>query len=130
MMKIAVPTENGVLFPHFGHCSTFTVFEIDSDNNSIRSMETLNPPPHDQGVLPAWLNQLGCTHIIAGGMGHRAVALFEQNGVTVLSGVPTMPAEEAVRAMLKGELVSGANQCEDPAFRRGGRGHSGGCHSD
>lgn len=135
MMKIAVPTENGVLFPHFGHCSTFTVFEIDTADNNIRSAETLTPPPHDHGVLPAWLHQLGCTHIIAGGMGQRAVMLFEQNGVRVLSGVPTMRAEDAVRALLRGELATGANQCDHSGQHGHGHGQGGGncgggCHND
>jgi ATP-binding protein involved in chromosome partitioning len=122
-MRVAVPTENGAVCPHFGHCEIFTIIDVDPETKSFRDVRRLNPPPHERGVIPAWLNQLGCTHIIAGGMGHRALALFEQNGVHVISGAPDMNVEEAVTALLNGELEAGANPCHDPGFRRHGRGH-------
>lgn len=127
-MKVAIPTEQGVLCPHFGHCSTFTIIEVDPETLKLTNVQTLTPPPHERGVIPAWLNELGCTHIIAGGMGQRAVMLFQQNGVEVFSGVPEMKAEDAVRALIGGELQTGANPCHDPGFRRQGHGE-GQCHS-
>lgn len=126
-MKVAVPTENGIVHPHFGHCPTFTIIEVDPETRTVSSVEALTPPPHERGVIPAWLSQLGCTHILAGGMGQRAAALFEQSGVQVLSGVPSIAAEDAVKAWLNGELTSGANPCGDPSFRKHGHG-SGKCH--
>lgn len=34
--------------------------------------------PHEPGFLPVWLALQGVTHIIAGGMGQRAISLFNQ----------------------------------------------------
>ena len=126
-MKIAVPTEGGLLSPHFGHCSLFTIVEADPDSREIKNVEQMQPPPHERGVIPAWLNQLGCTHIIAGGIGQRAVILFQQAGVEVVSGAAPAPPEEVVRAWLNNRLGLDANPCQDPAFRRE---RHGGCQSD
>jgi predicted Fe-Mo cluster-binding NifX family protein len=120
-MKIAIPTENGVLCPHFGHCQLFTIIDIDPDNKKIEAINTLVPPPHDKGVLPAWLHEMGCTHIIAGGMGGRAVMLFQQNGIQVISGAQIQSPEDLVKAFLDNKLNTGGNYCEDPGFKLHGR---------
>ena len=124
-MKVAVPTENGLLCPHFGHCQLFTIINVNPESKQIENVETLNPPPHDKGVLPAWLTQLGCTHIIAGGMGGRAIALFEQKGVHVVCGAPALKPEDLVKAHLNDELDTSGNLCEDPSFKKHGHGDCG-----
>jgi predicted Fe-Mo cluster-binding NifX family protein len=128
-MKVAIPTEHGRVCPHFGHCQAFAIFEVDPETREILSVKMLNPPPHERGVIPAWLNGQGCTHIIAGGMGYRAKDLFEQNGVIVHSGAPELLAEEVMRMFLCGELKTGANPCDDSSFRLQGHGR-GKCHPD
>jgi ATP-binding protein involved in chromosome partitioning len=124
-MKIAIPTENGVLCPHFGHCELFTIIDVDPQSKEIERTETLSPPPHERGVLPAWLNGLGCTHIIAGGMGGRAIALFQQNGVEVVYGAPSQKPEDLVLAFLNGQLETSSNLCDLPGFKNHGRGQCG-----
>jgi len=127
-MRVAIPTENGQICPHFGHCEVFTVVDLDPETNAVGEVSILNPPPHKRGVIPAWLHQLGCTHIIAGGMGGRALALFEQYGIHVVSGAPSMQVDDAVSALIEGKLTSGANPCNDPSFKlNGGRE---GCNHD
>lgn len=128
-MRVAIPTENNRVCPHFGHCEVFTIVEVDTETREVGETRILNPPPHERGVIPAWLNELGCTHIIAGGMGHRALALFEQYGVHVVSGAPSMTVEEAVAALINDDLNAGANPCNDPSFHRHGAG-DGGCHQE
>lgn len=111
-MKIAIPTVNGVLCPHFGHCQQFAILEADPETKSINSSEMLTPPPHEPGLLPRWLGQMGCNLIIAGGMGQRAVGLFQQNGVEVIVGAPSEKPEEIVMAYLNGALKAGDNVCD------------------
>ena len=72
----------------------------------------LTPPPHEPGVLPRWLGQMGCNLIIAGGMGQRAVVMFQQNGVDVIVGAPCQKPEEIVTAYLNGVLQTGGNACD------------------
>jgi ATP-binding protein involved in chromosome partitioning len=121
LMKIAIPTENGVLCPHFGHCQVFTIIDVDSAAKKIESVNVLDPPQHERGILPAWLGELGCTHIIAGGMGGRAMALFQQNGVQVIYGSPSQKPEALVMAYLNDELEIGDNLCDEPGFERHGQ---------
>ncbi|MCK4372270.1 MAG: NifB/NifX family molybdenum-iron cluster-binding protein [candidate division Zixibacteria bacterium] len=115
-MKIAIPTVDGLLCPHFGHCQQFAVLDVDPETKSVTASEMLTPPPHEPGVLPAWLSQMGCNIIIAGGMGGRAVDMFQQNGIKVVIGAPNGKPEEIVIAYLSSELTTGANPCDDPAF--------------
>jgi predicted Fe-Mo cluster-binding NifX family protein len=72
----------------------------------------MTPPPHEPGVLPAWLHELGVNLIIAGGMGQRAQQLFTQNDILVVVGAPAESSEDLVKAWMDGTLVSGANACE------------------
>ena len=115
-MKIAIPTADGLLCPHFGHCQNFTVLEVDPEKKEISKSETLTPPPHEPGVFPAWLAQLGCNLIIAGGMGGRAVQMFRQNGIQVVIGAGSAKPDDVVMAYLNGSLTTGSNLCDEPAF--------------
>ena len=124
-MKIAIPTENGMLCPHFGHCQLFTIIDVNPVTKIIEKVDVLTPPPHDIGVLPAWLKEIGCTHIIAGGMGGRAIALFQQNGIHVVYGAPTQKPEDLVTAYLNDELETSSNLCEEPSFKNHGHGDCG-----
>ena len=111
-MRIAIPTSNGVLCMHFGHCDQFTIIEADPETKSIGGQETVTPPAHEPGVLPKWLAGLHVNMIIAGGMGQRAQQLFTQNQIEVIIGAPSEQPEKIALAYLKGELVSGENICD------------------
>lgn len=111
-MKIAIPTVDGVLCPHFGHCQQFAIIDADPDTKSINGTEMLTPPPHEPGVLPKWLGDMGCDLIIAGGMGQRAVGMFMQNGVEVIVGAPPKKPDEIVAAYMDGALQTGDNVCD------------------
>ena len=109
-MKFAVPLAEGKLTAHFGHCQQFALLDV--DGNDITNRETLVPPPHEPGVLPRWLHELGADVIIAGGMGARAMDLFVQNGIKVIVGAPSLAPEELVKMYLEDRLQSGANVCD------------------
>lgn len=107
---IAIPTSKNYLCQHFGHCETFALFEI--ENKKITGEKFVNPPPHEPGVLPAWLASLGVTHIIAGGMGHRAISLFNQQNILVYTGAEEKPARILVEDFLGDQLITGLNTCD------------------
>ena len=111
-MKIAIPTANGQLAMHFGHCQQFTFVDVEPESKTINSTMALTPPPHEPGVLPRWLAEHGANVIIGGGMGQRAQALFAQNGIEVVVGATSAPPEEIVKAWLEDTLVTGANACD------------------
>ncbi len=109
-MKFAIPLANGKLTAHFGHCQEFAFVEV--EDNQILKKETLVPPPHEPGVLPSWLHQLGTNVVIAGGMGQRAISLFGEKGIKVVTGAPTLKPEELVNSYLNQTLQTGANVCD------------------
>ena len=109
-MKFAIPLAEGKLTAHFGHCQEFALVEV--DGNEIKKKETLVPPPHEPGVLPKWLHELGANVIIAGGMGARALDLFAQNDINVIVGASMLAPEELVKQYLDNTLQTGGNVCD------------------
>ena len=107
---IAVPISNNCLCQHFGHCVKFAIFE--TKNKKITGEKYLNPPPHEPGVLPAWLAKQGVTHIIAGGMGQRAISLFNLQNIHVFTGAEEKPASILAEEFLKDKLTTGTNACD------------------
>ena len=112
MMKIAVPTSNGVLDPHFGHCQAFTIFEVDIEQSKIQNSSLLQAPPHEPGLLPKLLSEKGVDVVIAGGMGLHAQQLFSQRGITVIVGAPAIDATEVVEQYMAGTLDRQDNMCD------------------
>lgn len=109
-MKIAIPTAQGKLCMHFGHCEQFALVSV--QGQAITKTEMLTPPPHEPGVLPVWLHEQGANLIISGGMGSRAKDLFAQNDIQVMVGAPAEAPEVVVKAYLAGTLKNGANTCD------------------
>jgi len=95
---------------HFGHSEEFAFFDV--EDGQIKGKQMLTPPPHAPGVIPQWVHEQGATMVIAGGMGSRAVSLFEQQGVHVIVGAPGHTPEEVVTAYLNGTLKTGENVCD------------------
>jgi ATP-binding protein involved in chromosome partitioning len=108
--KVAVPLANGVLCNHFGHCETFAILPV--QDGQIGATELLTPPPHEPGVLPRWLGDLGVDLIIAGGMGQRAINLFTERGIRVITGAPNQDPVALVQSYLAGVLSTGPNVCD------------------
>ncbi len=110
ILRIAVPTADGMLCNHFGHCEKFVLLDV--HGSEIQSRTEVTPPPHEPGLLPRWLADQGVRMVIAGGMGHRAISLFEERGIRVLTGAPADAPHNLVRRYLDGTLVCGQNVCD------------------
>ena len=109
-MKFAVPLANGKLTEHFGHCQEFALIEV--AENEILDKQILVPPPHEPGILPNWLHELGADVIIAGGMGQRAISLFNEKGIKVITGAPPLDPDELVKQYLNQTLLTSGNVCD------------------
>jgi len=106
----AIPLENGCLCQHFGHCQQFALIEV--ENEFITNETLVTPPPHEPGLLPAWLAEKGVTDVISGGMGQRAVNLFSAQNIQVNVGAPQKSPKELVSDWLQNSLVTGTNACD------------------
>ncbi len=108
--KIAVPVKDGILDGHFGHCSHFALLDV--MDKAIVTEELVAAPPHEPGLLPPFLADLGVTDVIAGGMGNRAIQIFNQHNVNVFVGAPQLDAKELVKGFLDESLSFTANYCD------------------
>jgi len=111
-MRIAIPTAEGKLAMHFGHCEQFAIIDVDQSTKAIVNTTLETPPAHEPGVLPKWLGEKNTTVIIAGGMGSRAQNLFAEQGIEVVVGAPAGEPDAIAKAYLDGSLQSGNNVCD------------------
>lgn len=107
---IAIPTTNGQLSAHFGHCEKFALVSV--EDGQIKETTYITPPAHEPGILPAFLAQQKASVIIAGGMGGRAQQLFTAQNIQVCVGVDAGTPEEIVEAYLNDALQTGTNLCD------------------
>jgi predicted Fe-Mo cluster-binding NifX family protein len=110
MTKVAIPVSNGRLDPHFGHCKQFAIYQI--EEGKIVDQQVLDAPPHEPGLLPKWLADRGATEILAGGMGQRAIAIFNQFKINVFVGVSSKASDDLIQDYLKGVLITNENACD------------------
>lgn len=123
-MLIALPTRDGLVDEHFGHCDHFTIFDVQPDG-TINSREELVPPPGCgcKSNIVTDLAARGVTVMLAGNMGQGAVNKLAQHGITTLRGC-SGPLEDIVLAYLAGKLVPSGIVCAGHDGH-GGHGHDG-----
>lgn len=111
-MKIAIPVTGDCLNPHFGHCEKFALVDVAPNTKEVTCTTEVAAPEHQPGLLPVWLKERGVTHVIAGGMGARALSLFQEASIEVVTGAPAESVATLVRKYLDGSLVSVERICE------------------
>ena len=102
-MKIAIPTAEGRLFPHFGKAPQVTVFDV--EDKKVKNKEVLDAPEHAHGAMPRFLQSLGVTDVVCGGLGTGAV-----NG-----GAPAEDVDKILSEFLTETLVYGDSTCHHDA---------------
>ena len=107
---LVVPVSDGKLSSHFGHCEQFAF--IETQNGKIVKTEMRNPPAHEPGVLPKWLQEQGADVAIVGGMGGNAQQLLQDNGIEVIMGAPKDSPESLANQYLTNTLIAGENRCD------------------
>lgn len=115
-MRIAIATDNGYISEHFGRCPSYTL--VDIEEQQIKNKQLVNNPGHEPGRIPAFLHEQGAKVVIAGGMGPRAVSLFQENNIEVIVGA-TGPVDKAISDYAAGNLKSGQTTCTEG----GGKGY-------
>jgi predicted Fe-Mo cluster-binding NifX family protein len=126
-MRVAFPSAgkgglDAELSAHFGHCDAFTLVEMNEGEQG--EVQVMPNAPHVQGGCMApvqALKQAGVDVLVAGGMGARPLAGFQQVGIQVVfsEGAPTV---QAALDLIKGgqaRVFGPAQVCG------GGEGHCG-----
>jgi predicted Fe-Mo cluster-binding NifX family protein len=107
-MKVAIAKEGDMVSGHFGHCTEYAVFTV--ENKKITQKEILASPGHEPGKLPVFLAGHKVTHVLAGGMGPRAVDLFCENKIEVFLGVQGK-IENVIKDFMAGKIAQGESSC-------------------
>ena len=108
-MRLALATENNMVSAHFGHCQSFTL--VDIEDGAVTGTNAVPAPPHQPNILPPFLAEHGANIVIAGGMGPRAIDMFNAQGIRVIQGVQGS-IDEVVKAFIDGTLTPGENLCD------------------
>ena len=108
--KVAVPTRDGVVDDHFGHCAYYTVFTILA--NRVTATERMASPEGcgcKSGIAPI-LAERGVRVMLAGNMGEGAKRVLEQNGIRVVRGCKGA-VEELICNYLAGKVEDNGEGC-------------------
>lgn len=109
-MKIAVPSREGQIDQHFGHCKEFLVFTAHDDqltqDPAIPSSDSCGCKSGIAGVLA----QAGVTHLVAGNMGEGALKVLQDHGITVVRGASGR-SREAVEEFVAGRFHDSGELC-------------------
>lgn len=115
MPRIALSADNrngldSIISPHFGRCPHYVL--VDVDGQEVKAIADVDNPyyeGHAPGQVPRFIQSQGVDVMITGGMGGRAIMMFEQFGIEPVTG-----ASGTVRASLEaylGGALQGAESC-------------------
>lgn len=108
-MKIAVASEDNTVAQHFGHCKNYNLYTV--ENKKIENKEVVENPGHKTGFLPKFLAEKDIDVIISGGMGSKAVDIFNKYNIKVVIGAQG-DSKKAVEMFLEDKLESVKAPCE------------------
>lgn len=111
-MKIALPTRDGRIDSHFGHCEYYTIVEI-NENNEVVSKNTLESPVGCgcKSNIAYTLAELGVEVMLAGNMGQGAVNVLSSQNIKVVRGC-SGSIDDVVAGWLKGEVSDNTIVCD------------------
>jgi len=114
IMKIAVPSREGLVDERFGHCKEFLVFKVEGSGPVAKLLpEPAIPSLEGCGCksgVAAELARAGVTHLVAGNMGEGAVRILGSHGIVVVRGA-SGSASAAAEAFAKGALGDSGLGC-------------------
>jgi predicted Fe-Mo cluster-binding NifX family protein len=116
-MRVAISSEgsgglDSAVSPHFGRCSHFTLVDLEgADLSEVRAVPNPFVDGHQPGQVPAFMASQGVDVMLSGGMGRRAIEIFEQLGIQAVTGA-SGSVRQALESYLGGSL-QGSDPCLD-----------------
>lgn len=101
-MRIAVTYDNGEVFQHFGHTAEFKIYEVNGENQIVRT-DVIGTGTSGHSALSGMLSAIGVTVLICGGIGGGAQLALGRAGIKIFGGVKG-DADKAVEDYLGGKL--------------------------
>lgn len=131
-MIFAIPTRDGQVDHHFGHCAYYTVVEVNDQKEIVRTF-TLDSPEGCgcKSNIAYQMQEMGITLMLAGNIGQGAVNKLASCGIEVIRGCEgdvMQLAKDYLDGKVKdNEQVCDHHEChtegeEKPVFRFAGMG--------
>ncbi len=110
-MKIAIPTRDGHVDNHFGHCDHYTIFEV--ENDKILNESRLDSPEGCgcKSNIAGIMHDMGITIMLAGNMGQGAVNKLSAAGISVVRGC-SGDVKALVADYLAGKVHDNSQVCD------------------
>jgi len=106
---IAIPLTRGQPSRWLGSCDELAIVQVDKQKKIILFESVHRAPPHEPGLLPTFLDNLGIDELLlAGEMGPLAGRLLGQLGIRVVMNIQPRAREQIVRDYLSGQVMSTA----------------------
>jgi predicted Fe-Mo cluster-binding NifX family protein len=106
-VAVSVDDSNGldsVVSAHFGRCPYYILVDLDGrEVKQVNAVANPNYGRHAPGTVPTFIQDQGADVMLAGGMGRRAIALFQQYGIQAATGAAGS-VRHALEQYLGGEL--------------------------
>ena len=110
-MKIAVPTREGHVDDHFGHCAYYTIFDV-IDGKIVSTSRLASPEGCGcKSGIAVVLKQMGVSVMLAGNMGQGAKNVLEAQRIEVVRGCSGDVAE-LVLSYLEGKVSDNGESCD------------------
>jgi len=103
---------DSIVSHHFGRCPYYVLADVEGDQ--VRDVATVANPffsNHQPGQVPRFIGEQGADVIVTGGMGRRALAIFQEESIETVTGAHGTVGE-VLQDYLGGRLT-GAEPCRD-----------------
>ncbi len=112
MKLIAIPTRDGMVDDHFGHCAYYTIVTLD-EAGQIQKQERLDSPEGCgcKSDIARVMQQMGISLMLAGNMGMGAYNKLSDHGISVIRGCHGKVAD-VLEAYRKGDLKDSLEACD------------------
>jgi len=119
-MKVAFSSNenNGLdstIAHHFGRCPFYVFVEIDGKEvKNVQGEENPYYRDHTPGAVPKYIAEKNAQIMVSGGMGARAVTLFEKLHISPVVGV-SGTVRDVIPGIINGEYDAVTNKNYDPS---------------
>lgn len=112
---------------HFGRVPTYTI--VDMETNKVEIIPNTSTHTGGSGYPPEVIQKTGANVMLCGGLGRRAIGMFENMGIMVFVGAQGT-VKNALQMYKEGQLQAATdeNACREHAFHGEGHGEEHGHH--
>lgn len=108
---------------HFGRVPTYTI--VDTETGDVQAIENNTLHMEGTGYPPDLIAKHGADTMLCGGLGRRAIMMFQDRGIMVYVGAKGT-ANDAINQWKAGELQPATDEtaCKQHAFKGEGTGEN------